>query len=476
MKSTHAKDRETVERRLARRRFAALSSLALIAVLALGIGVASGATSLATRLLRDAQAIYRGSHPQLAANHRAHRRRPAAVSGHNSVGAEPARGPRTLPEAPAAGPAPTAEVTPAPESIGTAAPQPSASPAASGSPPNGAEPPASEAPPVTRGSGPPGAESEEPAAEAEQPAAEPEPPATEAPGGEQPASEPGAPSEEAEAPAGGEAEAPAGEPEPPAEESGQPTEPPPAETGAPGEPPGAPGEVPFFAGRKIDDFDLIQEAPNAITEVPDPLGSGEKVLKMTVGDGDVAPITPTDNPRAQALSPAEIEPGQELWLETKFLVPEGFPNVTGWMSLISIYGPPFQSSSPWQVEVIGNHLQWTRNRTYGFDVPWEAPLPESSWVTVLLHERFASDGFVEMWIDGQPVVFFSGNGSNPSHHAATTKLEMETADSSNDEGANAAKIMQYREEGMFETATVYFGPLLLGGTRAAVEDGFLAQP
>ena len=34
---------------------------------------------------------------------------------------------------------------------------------------------------------------------------------------------------------------------------------------------------------------LLQAAPGAITEAPDPAGSGEPVLQMTVDDGDVAP-------------------------------------------------------------------------------------------------------------------------------------------------------------------------------------------
>jgi hypothetical protein len=46
---------------------------------------------------------------------------------------------------------------------------------------------------------------------------------------------------------------------------------------------------------------------------------------------------------------------------------------------------------------------------------------------------------------------------------------MATMDASNNRGANAAKIMQYRQAGMFRTGTVYFGPLRIGPTRATVE-------
>jgi hypothetical protein len=214
----------------------------------------------------------------------------------------------------------------------------------------------------------------------------------------------------------------------------------------------------LFNGAHLADFAQIQAAPDAIAETPDPLGSGESGFGMSVEDDDVFPLTPTDDPRAQALSPSLIDPGEEIWLKTKFMIPTDFPSVPGWMTLVSIYGPPFGGPSPWQVGIHDDELVWQRNGTYDYDVPWRAPLEKGRWVEVLLHERFASDGWVEMWIDGQQVSFPGG----------MERIEMQTMDSTNDGGANHAKIMQYRQAGMFDSATVYFGPLLLGTTRAAV--------
>jgi hypothetical protein len=45
---------------------------------------------------------------------------------------------------------------------------------------------------------------------------------------------------------------------------------------------------------------------------------------------------------------------------------------------------------------------------------------------------------------------------------------MATVDTSNNGGPNHAKIMQYRQKGLFDVATVYFGALKVGTTRAAV--------
>lgn len=237
-------------------------------------------------------------------------------------------------------------------------------------------------------------------------------------------------------------------------------------------PPAAPvpTEEPIFDGDQISNFAQLQAAPKAISEVLDPLLGDELVLKMTVRDTDVRPITPTENPRAQALSPAVIAAGDEIWLATEFMLPSNFPTIDdGWMSLVSIYGEPFRGSSPWQIEVIGDNLQWTRNSTYNWDVPWKMPLVKGRWMKVLLHERFDSQGWVEMWIDDQQVTFFGPGSQNPSGHAATPRLEMATMDSSNNGGPNSAKIMQYREAGMFDTGTVYFGGLAIGASRASVE-------
>ena len=218
----------------------------------------------------------------------------------------------------------------------------------------------------------------------------------------------------------------------------------------------------------MDQFWVDHSAPEAIGEGTDPLGSGESVISMNVHNQDVYPVTPTENPRAELISPDIIEPGDEFWLSTKFLLPEDMPSVPGWLSLVSLYGPPFEGASPWHVAVDDNELRWQRNETYGYDIPWSAPLIKGSWVTVLAHERFGTDGWVEMWIDGQQIEFFKPGSFNPNHIAATTRLEMQTMDASNGAGPNSAKIMQYREAGMIEDATVFFGPLRLGTTRESV--------
>lgn len=226
----------------------------------------------------------------------------------------------------------------------------------------------------------------------------------------------------------------------------------------------------LFSGSRIGDFWLNQSAPGAVTEVPDPAGGSRSVFKMTVADTDVYPITPTENPRAQLMSPPTIQPGDEIWWHSSFYLPAEFPSsVPGWLNLLEgPYGAPFNGSPPWQIQVVGNYIQWTRNKTYGYDVPWRMPLVKEKWVDVLVHERFGSSGWVEMWIDGQPITFFAGGTYNPSRVAPTTHLNMATMDSSNNGGPNSIILQSYRQAGMFSSVSVFEGSLQIGRTRASV--------
>jgi hypothetical protein len=227
----------------------------------------------------------------------------------------------------------------------------------------------------------------------------------------------------------------------------------------------------LFDGSKIGDY-VNQSAPGAVDEVANPVGGGESVFEMTVSNSDVFPITPTENPRAQLMSPPIFTRGEEFWMSMKFLLPADFPSpVPGWLTVLQgPYGPPYAGTPPWHISASGNYLEWSRNRTYGGDIPWQMPLVRGGWVSVLLHERFASNGWVEMWVDGQPITFFGSGTSDPNEIAPTQRLTMKTVDSSNDGGPNSAYIQSYRQAGMLSSVSLYQAPLLIGTTRSSVED------
>jgi Polysaccharide lyase len=227
----------------------------------------------------------------------------------------------------------------------------------------------------------------------------------------------------------------------------------------------------LFYGDNVADFAMNQSAPGAVSEVADPAGSGQQVLKMAVENDDVAPVTPTSDPRAQLLSPSIINNGDEFWWSGRFFLPADFPSkVPGWLTVMEgPYGAPFDGTPPWHIEINDDHIQWTRNDTYDYDVPWQMPLVRNQWIDVVVHQRFAADGWVEMWINGQQITFFGSDTYNPNSEAPTTRLAMATRDHSNDDGPNFTVIQSYRKAGMFSNVSLYQGPMAIGRTRAAVE-------
>jgi hypothetical protein len=313
------------------------------------------------------------------------------------------------------------------------------------------EEPAPEKPPVVE---PP---AEKPAPE--EPAPE-KPPVVEPPHEEPPVAEP--PHEEP----------PVAEPpvEPPHEEPAPEKPPvvePPVEKPAPEEPQ-PPVQPPSFLGNTIRSFYLNNSEPGAVTEVPDPAGSGQTVFKFSIGDTDKTQGS-TPNPRGELLSKPNISAGDEFWWSMKFFLPADFPASTpGWVNLVQLFGGQANGSPPFHLEAEHGVIKWQRNATYGFDIPWQMPQVNDQWVTVMVHERFASNGFVEMWIDGNQVTFFASSLVNPNGVAPTTRLQMETMDSSNNAGPNSLYLQQYRLRGMYPTLTTYEGPMLIGPTRASV--------
>jgi hypothetical protein len=293
-----------------------------------------------------------------------------------------------------------------------------------------------------------------------EPAPTPPPPAPNPPPQPEPAPAPPSP------PPGPEP-APTPEPTPPPAPQPSPA-PTPKPTPAPVPSEGGPNLI--FSALHLNDFWLRQSAPGAITEAPDPAGGSETVFKLTVDDEDVFPVTPTENPRAEMLSPHTIEAGDEIWWSAKFFLPADFPPTTpNFVTLLQgPYGEPWNGTPPFHIEVNGGVIKWQRNSTYGWDIPWQMPLVRNRWVTFLIHERFGSDGWIELWVDGQRVTFFGAGTLNPSGVAPTQHLAMKTMDSSNNAEPNSIYVMSYRKKGMFPSLTVYQGPLRIGKTQASV--------
>ncbi|HWW67311.1 MAG TPA: heparin lyase I family protein [Solirubrobacterales bacterium] len=235
--------------------------------------------------------------------------------------------------------------------------------------------------------------------------------------------------------------------------------------------------APTFNGRHIAEYFLNQSVAGHITEVPDPGGSGLTVLRFEVLNTDVFPLTPTADPRAQLLSPHLLTAGSEWWYKGAFWLPEGFPTSgLEWCQFVQFFGAPFEGSSPWLLKSQESPgvLMWQRRADYAFDQPWVGP-PISSligkWTDFLVHLKFAEAGWVEMWINGNPITFFNPATSyNPNKEAETQKLLMRTNDPGvNDAGPNSVILQLYHKLNVPKTPViVYHKPLQIGRTRGSV--------
>jgi hypothetical protein len=183
-----------------------------------------------------------------------------------------------------------------------------------------------------------------------------------------------------------------------------------------------------------------EAAEDRITDVPDPLGQlSGTVLKFTVDDNDTI-ISP--NPRAQLETNNFVNPGDEIWYGGKILFPSDFPTVSnsGWVSLSSVYGPPYAGASPAPMQIVkcgcDSEPNWglvNENWTTRY---WGFPMSRTKgqWHTWLIHEKFSNTGWMEVWVDGVNVM---------------PRRNMDLISSANDGGANHISQTFYRQKGMW---------------------------
>jgi len=203
---------------------------------------------------------------------------------------------------------------------------------------------------------------------------------------------------------------------------------------------------------------------------------GRHAVAVTLLDTDVAPCTPTDNPRASGYIERLFRPGDTVWEAFSVYVPDDFPPVPYFLMFQEDYGFPFHSVPPNGFYI--QDLTGAGNRFYitgdydpatkrGTQV-WEGPLTTGVWHDWLVHKKLTTDatGFLEVWLDGHPLTFINGGTRLSGQHTMLA-------------GARSANfsLMQYRAAGMFPTdryprgLTIYFDEARVGTTREIVEQG-----
>ena len=89
------------------------------------------------------------------------------------------------------------------------------------------------------------------------------------------------------------------------------------------------------------------------------------------------------------------------------------------------------------------------------------PLVRGSWVSVMLHEKFAADGSIEVWVNGRQVNFFGSDAYNPNHVSPTQRLEMQTMDTSNNGGRTLCTLQAIARPDV-HSVPLDQGPLTIG--------------
>jgi len=211
---------------------------------------------------------------------------------------------------------------------------------------------------------------------------------------------------------------------------------------------------------------------NRVRVVKDPHGLDRNVLRLSVRGTDVYPCTPTRDPRAQASSPGLLREGGEYWIGWSILVPRRFPAAKGprdnWISLASVYGPPFRGSGVNGLSMSttrgSSKFYYRRSIEHRFDQPWSAPLVRGRWVSFVVHVRMSrskSRGFREQWIN-------TGTGWQRSLLHGRRRLRMRTMSSANAGGPNHSKLSLYYRRGSLGSASVYFAEHRVGTSFRAV--------
>lgn len=242
------------------------------------------------------------------------------------------------------------------------------------------------------------------------------------------------------------------------------------------EPPASTFAPDLFYGDKLSKYRTVNVVPGHVYETPDPLGIYGTVLRFDTHDEDTMDRQGAANPRNEIMCPREIiEPGWEGWISGGFLLPKGL-DFNGFFGQIQgPWGPPW-SGSPWfslKTEANGD-LRWQRNATYGYDVPCSkhrAPFL-GVWTRYLLHLRYAKEGWIELWVNGEPVSFFKDTyvTSNPRKIQPTTRLAMETYDAASTTGPWDFCLQSYRKHNVDRgVITTHHLPLAIGTERELVE-------
>lgn len=240
---------------------------------------------------------------------------------------------------------------------------------------------------------------------------------------------------------------------------------------APVAPTALPPGVAFSDGFESGDVGAwlpLEENPDRIAVVDDPVQSGRHAVRLTADQTD---FPEGENVRTQLNGPVLFDEGDEAYISWSTYFPPDMVDIPPdvWFTFFEIHGEPFDGSplpGTFDVEEQDGQqfIRFSRSEKYDYDSPWSMPLTKGRWIDFTIHVGFSKDeeqGFFELWVDGVPQTFDDGS----------TRLQQST-------------IMDNQDEGLFPTLTNYFkadsieGPVTIyhDDVRVAESYELAAQP
>ena len=240
-------------------------------------------------------------------------------------------------------------------------------------------------------------------------------------------------------------------------------------TPAPTPSPPTTGEVLFSDSFDRDDdtfvppWDVAQRAAtDRLTTDSTVVRKGTHSAKFRVHDSDA--LAGTTNPRAQLGDLDKFCEGDDLYLGWSWYLPSNFPESMpsgSWINIGQIgFGAPW-GYPPLHFEARGSSIALVNyNQNGGWRDVASFPTQRGHWQDVVAHVKFSkstSVGFVELWVNGQPVRMSNGS----------TKQYMNTINQ-NASGCGGWLPTLYRSKGYWEWLTLYYDEAKVGTSYAAV--------
>jgi hypothetical protein len=228
--------------------------------------------------------------------------------------------------------------------------------------------------------------------------------------------------------------------------------------------------------------------------VPDPLGSGQTVLEMRVTPQTCAWSC---EQRLDWDSQHVLHTGQGYYVSIPIMVPVGgLPCRLGSSPGTGVmfneqYGAPTRASPSNDLNVQNNSnpgacMQWsfsgnTSGRPGGAPVLWRGGLAaDGRWHDFIEHIVLATSsaaGEIQIWMDGQPVVFNTCSDSSTLTGCGTATLHYPTViPGATDSGDSWVQINNYRNLQGAYTTTLYHGAPAAGPSYSSVEQTLVDAP